>query len=227
MAEAYGKLTGRPGICFVTRGPGATHASVGVHTAFQDSTPLILLVGQVASRPGRSARRSRRSTTGTCSGRWRSGSRRSTAPTAFPSTSRARSRPRAPGRPGPVVLALPEDMLAGRGRRRRTRSRSTSCSRIRAPEQIERLRELLDARRAAVRDRSAAAAGRRARAQDLRAFAEANELPVGAAFRCQDASTTTRRATSATSASASTRSSPRASRDADLLLVDRRRGSAR
>src|SRR4051794_41191063 len=49
MAEAYGKLTGRPGVCIVTRGPGATHAAVGVHTAFQDSTPLLLLVGQVAS----------------------------------------------------------------------------------------------------------------------------------------------------------------------------------
>ena len=49
MAEAQGKLSGRPGICFVTRGPGATNASIGVHTAFQDSTPLILFVGQVAS----------------------------------------------------------------------------------------------------------------------------------------------------------------------------------
>src|SRR6187402_801424 len=48
MAEAHGKLTGRPGICFVTRGPGATNASIGLHTAFQDSTPMILLVGQVA-----------------------------------------------------------------------------------------------------------------------------------------------------------------------------------
>ena len=47
MAEAYGKLTGRPGICFVTRGPGATNASIGIHTAFQDSTPLILFIGQV------------------------------------------------------------------------------------------------------------------------------------------------------------------------------------
>ena len=47
MAEAYGKLTGRPGICFVTRGPGATNASVGMHTAFQDSTPMILFIGQV------------------------------------------------------------------------------------------------------------------------------------------------------------------------------------
>ena len=46
-AEAYGKLTGRPGICIVTRGPGATQAAVGVHTARQDSTPMLLLVGQV------------------------------------------------------------------------------------------------------------------------------------------------------------------------------------
>src|SRR5690348_10564120 len=46
MAEAFGKLTGKPGICFVTRGPGATNASIGVHTAFQDSTPMILFIGQ-------------------------------------------------------------------------------------------------------------------------------------------------------------------------------------
>jgi acetolactate synthase-1/2/3 large subunit len=49
MAEAYGKLTGKPGLCFVTRGPGATQASVGVHTAFQDSTPMILFIGDVGS----------------------------------------------------------------------------------------------------------------------------------------------------------------------------------
>src|SRR3954453_6500990 len=48
MADAYGKLTGRPGICFVTRGPGATNASCGVHVASQDSTPMILFIGQVA-----------------------------------------------------------------------------------------------------------------------------------------------------------------------------------
>ena len=47
MAEAYGKVTGKPGICFVTRGPGATNASIGVHTAHQDSTPMILFIGQV------------------------------------------------------------------------------------------------------------------------------------------------------------------------------------
>ena len=50
MAEAVGKATGRPGICLVTRAPGATHAAVGVHTAYQDSTPLVLLVGQVPRR---------------------------------------------------------------------------------------------------------------------------------------------------------------------------------
>ncbi|MGC1303074.1 MAG: thiamine pyrophosphate-binding protein, partial [Caulobacteraceae bacterium] len=50
MAEAYGKLTGRPGVCMVTRGPGATNASIGVHTAQQDSTPMILFVGQIARR---------------------------------------------------------------------------------------------------------------------------------------------------------------------------------
>ena len=48
MAEAYGKLTGKPGVCMVTRGPGATHAAIGVHTAHQDSTPMLLFVGQVA-----------------------------------------------------------------------------------------------------------------------------------------------------------------------------------
>ena len=48
MAEAYGKLTGKPGLLLVTRGPGACNASIGIHTAFQDSTPMVVLVGQVA-----------------------------------------------------------------------------------------------------------------------------------------------------------------------------------
>ena len=47
MAEAWGKLTGEPGLCFVTRGPGATNASIGIHTAMQNSTPMIVFVGQV------------------------------------------------------------------------------------------------------------------------------------------------------------------------------------
>ncbi len=67
MAEAYGKLTGRPGVAIVTRGPGACHAAIGVHVAFQDSTPLVLLVGQIPSRRP-TANPSRKSTTAGCSG---------------------------------------------------------------------------------------------------------------------------------------------------------------
>ena len=50
MAEAYGKMTGKPGVCFVTRGPGATNASAGIHIAMQDSTPMVLFVGQIDNR---------------------------------------------------------------------------------------------------------------------------------------------------------------------------------
>jgi len=83
MAEAWAKVTGRPGICFVTRGPGATNASIGVHTAQQDSTPMILFIGQGSSP---TASLSRRWTIAGCSSRCRSGSRRSSVPTACTST---------------------------------------------------------------------------------------------------------------------------------------------
>ena len=140
MAEAYGKLTGRPGICFVTRGPGATNAS---HRrphrvpGFDADDPV--------HRPGRratssSARRSRRSTTAACSARWPNGSRRSTTPSASPSTSSHAFHRAMSGRPGPVVLALPEDMLTderrGAGRWRPTRS----VQRIPAPADMATLR---------------------------------------------------------------------------------------
>ncbi len=112
MADADGQMTGRPGICFVTRGPGATNASAGVHIAFQDSTPMILFIGQVArDQAGREAfqeidyRRMFGEMT-----KW---------------TDQIDDAERVPeyvsrafhvamsGRPGPVVLALPEDMLSG------------------------------------------------------------------------------------------------------------------
>jgi acetolactate synthase-1/2/3 large subunit len=72
MAEADGKLTGRPGICMVTRGPGATNASAGLHVAFQDSTPMILFIGQVGAA-SLTGRLSRRSITDACSGQSRNG----------------------------------------------------------------------------------------------------------------------------------------------------------
>ncbi|HSK39334.1 MAG TPA: thiamine pyrophosphate-binding protein, partial [Arenibaculum sp.] len=113
MAEAYGKLTGRPGICFVTRGPGACNASIGVHTAMQDSTPMILFVGQVArDQAEREAFQE-------------IDYRRMFGPVAkwaaqiddaarIPEFVSRAFHVATGGRPGPVVLALPEDMLRDR-----------------------------------------------------------------------------------------------------------------
>src|SRR5207244_871518 len=113
MADAYGKLTGRPGICIVTRGPGATHASVGVHTAFQDSTPLILLVGQVASdQEEREAFQELdyRRVFGQMA-KWVAQIDRVDR---IPELVARAFATACSGRPGPVVLALPEDMLTSR-----------------------------------------------------------------------------------------------------------------
>ena len=110
MAEAYGKLTGKPGICMVTRGPGATHASIGVHTAHQDSTPMILFVGQIAvTDRGRGAFQEvdYREVFGGLA-KWatelESGERTTEVlERAFATALQ--------GRMGPVVVALPEDIL--------------------------------------------------------------------------------------------------------------------
>ena len=114
MAEAYGKLTGEPGICMVTRGPGATHASVGVHTAQQDSTPMILFVGQVASSDkGRGAFQEvdYRAVFGALAKHAdeldEPGRTAEIVSRAFATVLQ--------GRRGPVVLALPEDKLHGDG----------------------------------------------------------------------------------------------------------------
>lgn len=183
MAEASGKLSGRPGVCLVTRGPGATHASVGVHTAAQDSTPLVLLVGQVARDVvGREAFQEidLRQVFGSLA-KW---------VTSVDSAERipellARAFAVATsGRPGPVVLGLPEDMLA-----EETDAPDAAPYRsVRAypsPAALGRLRELL------VRaERPLAVVGEggwsEQAAEDLVAFAEASELPVAASFRCQD-----------------------------------------
>ncbi len=110
MAEAYGKLTGRPGLCFVTRGPGACNASAGLHIARQDSTPLILFVGQIPrGARGREAFQEvdYRAMFGTMA-KWVD---EIDDPARVPELVSRAFHIAASGRPGPVVLALPEDML--------------------------------------------------------------------------------------------------------------------
>jgi acetolactate synthase-1/2/3 large subunit len=110
MAEAQGKLTGRPGICFVTRGPRATNASTGVHIAHQDSTPMILFVGQVARGiRGREAFQELdcRAVFGSMT-KWTT---EIDIPERIPEIISRAFHIACSGRPGPVVIALPEDML--------------------------------------------------------------------------------------------------------------------
>ncbi|HYF42843.1 MAG TPA: thiamine pyrophosphate-binding protein, partial [Ramlibacter sp.] len=114
MAEAVGKLTGRPGVCFVTRGPGATNASIGVHTAFQDSTPMVLFVGDVACD-----QRDREAFQEVDYTHFFGPSTRGMAkrveriddPDRIPEYVARAFATAVNGRPGPVVLVLPEDML--------------------------------------------------------------------------------------------------------------------
>lgn len=114
MAEAQGKLTGRPGVCFVTRGPGATNASIGVHTAFQDSTPMVLFVGDVASDA-----RDREAFQevdfaaffGPSTKGFAKRVERIDDPRRIPEYVARAFATAMNGRPGPVVLVLPEDML--------------------------------------------------------------------------------------------------------------------
>jgi acetolactate synthase-1/2/3 large subunit len=111
MAEAYGKMTGQPGICFVTRGPGATNASAGVHIAMQDSTPMILFVGQIdRSHRDREAFQEvdYRAMFGTVA-KWVTEIDQTER---LPEYIRRAFAVAQSGRPGPVVLALPEDMLS-------------------------------------------------------------------------------------------------------------------
>jgi hypothetical protein len=113
MADAYGKLTGKPGICFVTRGPGATNASIGVHTAYQDSTPMILFIGQVGTdfmdREAFQEIDYRR-----MYGQMAKWVAQIDRADRIPEYIARAFQVATSGRPGPVVLALPEDMLITR-----------------------------------------------------------------------------------------------------------------
>ena len=183
MAEAYGKLTGRPGICFVTRAPGATHAATGVYTAFQDSTPLILFVGQVP-RGHRGREAFQELDYAAAFGSYSKWVDEVERPGSFPETTAHAFQTALSGRLGPVVVALPEDVLDARA--------EVSDAAPRVPVQaapsaadLARLRELLG-----VAERPLVVIGgggwSAQAAADLQAFAEANGLPVTTSFRRQD-----------------------------------------
>ena len=183
MAEAYGKLTGKPGICFVTRGPGATNASIGVHTAYQDSTPMILFIGQVGNdfvdREAFQEIDYRR-----MYGQMAKWVAQIDRADRIPEYLARAFQVATSGRPGPVVLALPEDMLVATAEVADTRAYQPNHG---APtlDQIARLRAMLaESQRPLV-----LLGGGTWNAQacaDLQRFAEANRLPVGCTFRFQD-----------------------------------------
>ncbi|MEO7495215.1 MAG: thiamine pyrophosphate-binding protein [Massilia sp.] len=183
MAEAHGKLTGRPGVCFVTRGPGATNAAIGVHTAHQDSTPMILFIGQVGlDFMDREAFQEidYRRMYGQMA-KWVAQIERAER---IPEYLARAFQVATSGRPGPVVLALPEDMLTSRACVADTaRYRPVQASP--SQEQIAQLRALLAG--AARPLLLVGGAGWTPQAcADLQTFAEANALPVACAFRFQD-----------------------------------------
>lgn len=183
MAEAHGKLTGRPGIAMVTRGPGATNAAAGVHVAFQDSTPMILFVGQVASdQRDREAFQEvdYRAMFGPLA-KWVAEVDRTDR---LPEYIARAFRTALSGRPGPVVLALPEDMLSGQAAVADTPPVAIPSGA--APEHgVDAILETLaEAERPFV---LVGGGGWSAEAgAALGSVAAALDLPVGASFRCQD-----------------------------------------
>ena len=200
MAEAYGKLTGRPGICFVTRGPGATNASIGIHTAFQDSTPVILFIGQVdnevAEREAFQEIDYRR-----MYGQMAKWVAQIDRPERVPEMVSHAFHLAVSGRPGPVVLALPEDMQTATA----TVADTARYQRVAAhpgADDMNKLRDMLAQAQAAVRDagrRRLERTGLRRLAGVRRGQRAAGRLLATAARTC---STTAIRITSATSRSA-------------------------
>ena len=187
MAEAHGKLSGRPGVCFVTRGPGATNASIGVHTAFQDSTPMVLFVGDVASdQRDREAFQEVEYTSffGPSTKGMAKRVERIDEPDRIPEYVARAFATAMNGRPGPVVLVLPEDMLA-RQTDARPLPRVEPVEAWSAPGALRELREML--LRSSKPFVIAGGGGWTVQAaQALQRFAENWKLPVGNAFRFQD-----------------------------------------
>ncbi len=195
MAEAHGKLTGRPGVCFVTRGPGATNACIGVHTAFQDSTPMVLLIGDVASdQRDREAFQEMdyRVMFGPSALGMAKRVERIDDASRIPEYIARAFATAMNGRPGPVVLVLPEDMLTQTiAPHPVTGALPVPLARVEPsdawsdPGALRTLREmLLKAQRPFV---IAGGSGWTPQsAQALQRFAETWRLPVGNAFRFQD-----------------------------------------
>ncbi len=183
MAEAHGKLTGEPGICFVTRGPGATHASIGLHTAFQDSTPMIMLIGQVASdQVEREAfqeidyRRYLSEVT-----KWTAEINDASRIAEY--VGRA-FRVATSGRPGPVALALPEDMLTSLCPKESSVPYMAAKAHPGTGDLAEMKRLLENAEQPLV---MLGGSGWDERSvENVRRFIENNGLPVCVSFRCQD-----------------------------------------
>lgn len=183
MAEAYGKLTGKPGICFVTRGPGATNASIGVHTAYQDSTPMILFIGQVGTdfmdREAFQEIDYRR-----MYGQMAKWVAQIDRADRIPEYIARAFQVATSGRPGPVVLALPEDMLVAQAEVADTR-RYQPVQASPSAAQIDTLRGMLKEAKKPLLLLGGGTWNEQACA-DVRTFAEANGLPVACAFRFQD-----------------------------------------
>lgn len=183
MADAYGKLTGRPGICMVTRGPGATHAAGGIHTAYQDSTPLILLIGQV----GRAMMEREafqeidyRQMFGPMA-KWVA---QIDSADRIPELLSRAFHVATSGRPGPVVLALPEDMLVDESSAQDT-ARYAITHVHPAEADVEAARALVaEAERPLV---IVGGAPWSAEAhEELTAWCVASKVPVASGWRCQD-----------------------------------------
>lgn len=185
MAEAHAKLTGEVGLCMVTRGPGATNASAGIHVAFQDSTPMILFIGQVArSQIDREAFQEidyRR-----MFGQMAKWVAQIDDPNRIPEYIARAYRTALSGRPGPVVLALPEDMLTEKvAKPTKLPCKATPADNAPSPTALSEVKSLLA--KAQKPFLIIGGGGWSNLARDaIAAFAEKNGIPVSCSFRCQD-----------------------------------------
>lgn len=183
MAEAHGKLTGRPGILFVTRGPGATNASAGLHVARHDSTPMIAFVGQI-SRADRDRDAFQEVDIPAFLGpivKWAAEVRETDR---LPEYVARAWNVALSGRPGPVVLALPEDMLSARAEVPDISPTPRATPPDREAFATAVLRALRLARRPLVIAGGPGWSSEAAR--DLEVFAETVDVPVAVSFRRQD-----------------------------------------